>query len=150
MKKPSILFVCLGNICRSPVAEGVFREYHSELFSEIDSAGTASYHVGEAPHPSMTRVANRNGVNIASLRARQVNAEDFKRFDFIVAMDGSNCHELERMQKSLDGSTATLFLYRDSSDVPDPYYGGPEGFQNVFDIVRSESKNLVERLGLGS
>ena len=146
-----ILFVCMGNICRSPTAEGVFRAHarrHAPgLDIEIDSAGTHAYHVGEPPDPRTIDAAARRGINLASLRARQVNADDFERFDLIVAMDRLNHatlldrsppehHERIRTLLEFAGKTAP-------ADVPDPYYGGAKGFDDVLDLVESAVEGLL-------
>jgi len=139
----SVLFVCMGNICRSPSAEGVFRAHVSQadLYVEIhiDSAGTHAYHVGEPPDSRATSAARNRGIDISSQRARAVEAGDFHRFDYILAMDDSNLEILERMRP--EDSRAELKLLVDyCSDpdidhVPDPYYGGKDGFEQVLDLL---------------
>jgi protein-tyrosine phosphatase len=146
-----VLFVCMGNICRSPTAEGVFREHvrrHGPgLDIEIDSAGTHDYHVGEPPDPRTVKAAARRGIDLTSLRARQVQDEDFERFDLILAMDRLNHatlldrsapehHVRIRMLLEFAGETATV-------DVPDPYYGGAKGFDDVLDLVQSAADGLL-------
>ena len=146
-----ILFVCMGNICRSPTAEGVFRAHarrHAPgLDLEIDSAGTHAYHVGEPPDPRTISAAARRGIDLAGLRARQVSDDDFERFDLIVAMDRLNHATLldrsppehrERIRTLLEfaGKTAP-------ADVPDPYYGGAKGFDDVLDLVESAVEGLL-------
>ncbi|MGE0160476.1 MAG: low molecular weight protein-tyrosine-phosphatase [Gemmatimonadales bacterium] len=149
-----VLFVCLGNICRSPLAEGVFlhlaREAGVEDRFEVDSAGTGDWHVGERPDPRATAVASKYGVELPSI-ARQVTRADFDRFDHIVAMDRDNLRELERMAKR--GSRAKVQLLRvddpergDEHDVPDPYYGGPSGFDAVYRMVHRSAEALLDRL----
>ena len=149
MKK--ILFVCLGNICRSPMAEGAFLrllEKKANTDVIVDSAGTGAYHVGEPADKRMRGVAEERGVILPSL-ARQVADEDFYSFDLIVAMDQNNMIDLKRRYPS-DG-TARLILFRDYDeegrglDVPDPYYGGIEGFNEVFDICTRTSETLYEK-----
>jgi protein-tyrosine phosphatase len=149
-----ILFVCMGNICRSPTAEGVFRAHvrrHAPgLDIEIDSAGTHAYHVGEPPDPRTIAAATRRGIDLTGLRARQVHDEDFERFDLILAMDRLNHVTLldrsppehhERIRKLLEfaGKTAPV-------DVPDPYYGGAKGFDDVLDLVESAAKGLLAEI----
>jgi len=148
----SVLFVCLGNICRSPLAEGVFRhlveeERLSDQF-DIDSAGTGAWHVGELPDGRAAMVAERHGISLDS-RARQVEAEDLDRFDHILAMDRSNLHELQKMV-DLSGAEVELHLLReydpeqDGDEVPDPYYGGAGGFEHVYAMVRRSCEALLE------
>ena len=149
-----VLFVCLGNICRSPLAEGVFRSLVDEagLGSqfEIDSAGTGSWHVGERPDARAAMVARDHGVELDS-RARQVTEDDLGAFDYVVAMDRDNLRTLERMAAS-SGADAQIQLLRvydpdpDGDEVPDPYYGGVSGFENVYQIVRRSCEGLLAHL----
>ena len=134
----SVLFVCLGNICRSPLAEAAFRTEAERLGLEvhIDSAGTGDWHVGEPPDRRAIAAAQRNGVDISHLRARQVRPEDFDRFDHIVALDRQNLRDLQRMQPS--GSKAQLSLLldnvegREGQPVADPYYGHDAHFDTAW------------------
>lgn len=150
--RPSILFVCLGNICRSPLAEGVFRAEaeRAGLDVEIDSAGTGDWHLGHAPDARAQAVAHRNGLDISHLRARLVTPEDFGRFDYLVAMDSSNLANLEAMRP--DGARAQVVRLMDFapqegvSDVPDPYQGGPEGFEETHRLVAAGVRGLIEHL----
>lgn len=149
-----VLFVCLGNICRSPTAEGVLRSLAARDFPglplEIDSAGTADYHVGEPPDRRSIAAARRRGYDLASLRARQVRRDDFNRFDWVLAMDGANLAELER--QSPDSASARLALFLDfapggdHTEVPDPYYGGIEDFERVLDLCETAARGLLARL----
>ena len=150
--RTSVLFVCLGNICRSPLAEGVFQhlvqqEGLEDRF-EIDSAGTGAWHVGEPPDGRASMIARDHGISLDS-RARQVEAEDFERFDLILAMDRSNLHELQRMV-DLSGADVKVHLLReydpegDGDEVPDPYYGGSGGFEHVYKMVRRSCEALLE------
>lgn len=149
----SVLFVCLGNICRSPLAEGVFRHLVRERGLEerfrIDSAGTGAWHVGEPPDRRSAEVAARNGVSLDGQRARQVRPDDFDDFDVVVAMDRDNLRTLERMRS---GSRARLLLLRDhdpepgDGEVPDPYYGGPGGFDAVYEMVRRSAEAMLDDL----
>lgn len=152
--RTKILFVCLGNICRSPLAEGVFRQRVDEAGLsddfEIDSAGTGSWHVGEPPDSRATMVAKEHGVDLDS-RARQVTPEDLERFDHVIAMDRDNLRSLEQMAASSGGSAEIQLLRdydpdRDGADVPDPYYGGVSGFENVYDIVSRSCEGLLAKL----
>ena len=155
----SVLFVCLGNICRSPLAEGVFTSVAESrgLGSrfEADSAGTGAYHVGEPPDARATAVAARHGVDLPSV-ARQVTRRDFEHFDLVVAMDRSNRRSLERLRgpRPRPGA-ARIVLMRDhdpdpdSPDVPDPYYGSADGFERVYRIVQRCCEGLLDELAAG-
>ena len=151
-----VLFVCLGNICRSPAAEGAFKhlvkEHKLQSRFRIDSCGTANYHTGELPHSTTRAVARRHGIHLDS-RARQFHTKDFNNFDYILAMDRSN-YQILQGQTSSDKERANLYLFRsfdpdlqageEIPDVPDPYYGGLDGFEEVQTIVWRTSKSLLE------
>jgi len=149
-----VLFVCLGNICRSPTAEGVLRAIAAREFPalklEIDSAGTADYHVGEPPDRRTIAAARRRGYDLSGLRARQVLPEDFQRFDFVLAMDRANLAELE--SRRMEGATAEVALFmgfapgNEYDEVPDPYYGGVEDFERVLDLCEDASRGLLGRM----
>lgn len=152
-----ILFVCLGNICRSPTAEGVMvglvKRAGLEDEIELDSAGTGGWHVGEAPDPRARAAARSRGVALESV-ARQVTPEDFERFDLIVAMDGSNASDLERIAPD-ERSREKIHLLREFDpasagerdlDVPDPYYEGANGFEIVLDQVETACEGLLARV----
>jgi protein-tyrosine phosphatase len=149
-----ILFVCMGNICRSPTAEAVFREHvrrHApELQVEIDSAGTHDYHVGEAPDPRAIKAAARRGLDLSGLRARQVEDADFERFDLILAMDRLNhVTLLERSPPERHPRIRLLLEFAadpQGLDVPDPYYGGAKGFDEVLDLVEEAAAGLLAEL----
>jgi len=150
-----ILFVCLGNICRSPTAEGVLRVLAAreapELALEVDSAGTAGYHVGEAPDPRTRKAAARRGYDLNALRARIVEPADFERFDLILAMDRENLKALRRRAPAVAHERVRLFmefaaLAGAPEEVPDPYYGGPNGFEEVLDLVESAARGLIAHL----
>lgn len=149
-----VLFVCLGNICRSPTAEVVFRVVASreapDIVLEIDSAGTAGYHVGELPDRRTRQAAARRGYDLSALRARVVEPRDFEHFDLILAMDRENLRSLERRAPPHTRDRLRLFLefapQTGISDVPDPYYGGPNGFEDVLDLIEAASRGLVEHL----
>ena len=146
-----VLFVCMGNICRSPTAEGVFREFvrrHApELELEIDSAGTHDYHVGEPPDPRALKAASTRGLDISGLRARQVEDADFERFDLIVAMDRLNYETLrDRSAPAFHPRIRLLLEFADDTgreEVPDPYYGGAKGFEEVLDLLEDASAGLL-------
>lgn len=152
---PSVLFICLGNICRSPLAEGVFRKLAARegIAVEIDSAGTGDWHLGHPPDARAQAVAVRNGVDIAHLRARQVEPEDFRRFTHIVAMDASNLANLEALRPPEGNATlARLMDYAAEEgvvDVPDPYYGGPEGFNETYRLVEAGARGLLRHIREG-
>lgn len=148
-----ILFVCLGNICRSPTAEGVLRQRVRAAGLEerirIDSAGTGDWHVGKAPDARTCRVARRRGYDLDALRARQVCREDFSRFDLILAMDRSNLRDLQVLRPQ--GAVAELDLYLrryalEEDEVPDPYYGGEEGFERVLDLLERAGDELLAEI----
>ena len=152
MKPIKVLFVCMGNICRSPTAEGVFNKVIKNKNAEhrflVDSAGTHAYHIGEQPDPRSQQTARRRGVDLSKIRARKVSKLDFELFDHILAMDTNN------LQLLLDASPIefhhkiTLFLdyasEHDERDVPDPYYSSSNGFEHVFDLIEDASKGFYE------
>lgn len=157
--KARILFVCHGNICRSPLAEGVFRRVVQEAgeseFFEIDSAGTSGYHEGEAPDPRTCVEAATRGI-ILEHSARRIQPRDFERFDYVIAMDGENLVVLNKMQAS-PGAGAAVRLLRSydaeapaGAEVPDPYYGGDRGFADVHDMVERACRGLHAALRNGS
>ena len=149
----SILFVCLGNICRSPLTEGVFRAVLAErgldAYFAIDSAGTGGWHAGSAPDPRSIAVAAHHGIDITGQQARKVTLADFERFDLILGMDRSNVDDLRRLAPQGSPARIELFLGHASGakkDVPDPYYGGEDGFMNVYRMIREASEALADRL----
>lgn len=153
-----ILFVCLGNICRSPTAEIVFREIVAreapDLTVEVDSAGTAAYHVGSLPDARTRHAALRRGYDMSALRARVVEPSDFTRFDLILAMDRQNLEALQRHAPAAAHGRIRLFLEfapdADVMEVPDPYYGGANGFEEVLDLVEAAARGLLQHLRGGS
>ena len=149
----SVLFVCMGNICRSPTAEGVFRRLVAEAGLvdkiEVDSAGTHAYHVGEPPDRRSQAAAASRGYDLSPLRARRVDATDFERFDLILAMDGDNLERLEASAGPDRRARLGLFLEYGSAgagEVPDPYYGGASGFERVLDLIEDASRGLLQSL----
>lgn len=148
-----ILFVCLGNICRSPTAEGVFRDRVRAAGLEerihIDSAGTGDWHVGKAPDIRTRRAARLRGYDLEALRARQVCREDFARFDLILAMDRSNLRDLQAIRPQGTAAGLDLYLHRyalEEDEVPDPYYGGEEGFERVLDLLERAGDELLAEI----
>jgi len=143
----------MGNICRSPTAEGVFRHYVAKAGVadriEVDSAGTHAYHVGESPDRRASAAAERRGVSLADISARRVSDADFETFDYIIAMDEDNQMRLLDQSPDEHRSKVQLFLsFADvgESEVPDPYYGGGAGFERVLDLVEEASRGLLETL----
>ena len=151
-EKPAVLFVCLGNICRSPLAEAAFRRELKAigLEAEADSAGTGDWHLGEAPDRRAQAVARRNGVDISGYRARLVTAEDFRRFSYIVALDRNNLAVLKAMKPA--DATAELSLLldhvegREGQAVADPYYGEEDGFDVTWADVTAGARALARRI----
>ena len=154
MPAPRLLFVCLGNICRSPAAEGVMRRLAAErgVALALDSAGTGAWHVGNPPDPRMRAAAAARGYPIDDLRARQAVAEDFARFDHVLAMDRQNLADLKRLAPATGGAALSLMLSHGKSgagDVPDPYYGGDAGFDHVLDLLEDACAGLLEVVAKG-
>jgi protein-tyrosine phosphatase len=153
--RPAVLFVCLGNICRSPLAEAAFRAEAAQaaLDVEIDSAGTGHWHAGKPPDQRAQAVALRNGVDISGYRARQVVPEDFHRFTHIVALDADNLAHLQRMRPPRATASVSLLLDhvpgRKGEAVADPYYGEDEGFDATWADVTSGARALAQRLAEG-
>jgi protein-tyrosine phosphatase len=153
-RRTTVLFVCLGNICRSPLAEGVFthlvREAGLADRFTVDSAGTGAWHVGEPPDARASMVASQHGVELLS-RARQITGRDLERFDWVIAMDRENLRNIERMAETIDARARIHLLRefdrdRDSDEVPDPYYGDVRSFETVYGIVHRSCEALLERL----
>ena len=148
-----ILMVCLGNICRSPMAEGVLRHLAHERGIEVetDSAGTGDYHVGEAPDRRAQAAMRRNGIDISDLRARQFVATDFDRFDVLLAMDADNLRNMHRLAPSPAHAAKAVLIMDHAADhplreVPDPYYGGDEDFDDVHDMLMEACTNLLDHV----
>lgn len=149
-----ILFVCMGNICRSPTAEAVTSKFilNSRLESiiKVDSAGTHGYHIGEPPDPRSREAALKRGIDLSGLRARKVVPEDFERFDLLLAMDHVNLALLKRSARPEHHAKLGLFMSYasrfDTDDVPDPYYGGEQGFELVLDMAEDAARGLIEAL----
>jgi len=144
----AVLFVCLGNICRSPLAEGIFQSLVnqaglSDQFT-IDSAGTGNWHIGDPPDPRSIEIARRNGLDISHQHARQVEPADFKRFDIICAMDASNLSTLKARAPTGTSTNLRLFLNSPGQDVPDPYFGGEDGFAQVYRMLENGALTLLK------
>lgn len=149
-----VLFVCMGNICRSPTAQGVFEALlkneglHTHI--DVDSAGTHAYHVGEPPDPRAIRAAARRGIDISAQSARTVTSADFEEFDYVLAMDRNNHALLLAICPQSHQSKLTLLLeyapHLGLSEVPDPYYGGSNGFEQVLDLVEAASQGLLTHI----
>ncbi|MCW8936107.1 MAG: low molecular weight phosphotyrosine protein phosphatase [Gammaproteobacteria bacterium] len=146
----NVLFVCMGNICRSPTAEGYFRHIVEEAGLtdkiKIDSAGTHAYHIGSAPDHRAQAAAINRGIDLSSLRGRKVQSSDFKNFDYVLGMDNSNHSDL---QEVAGGNAENLFMFLEfaknfsETEVPDPYYGGDQGFEHVLDLIEDASIGLL-------
>lgn len=150
----NVLFVCLGNICRSPTAHGVFQRVVRDAGLEeqicIDSAGTGDWHIGHGPDRRALVSARQRGYDLSELVARQVTTEDFDRFHYVLAMDSQNLGNLERMKPSNYRGHLGLFLefalHHNVEEVPDPYYGGDRGFEEVLDMVEDASRGLLAHI----
>lgn len=149
-----VIFVCMGNICRSPTAEAVFRHYVEEAglaeHIQIDSAGTHDYHIGDPPDLRTQRAAQQRGYDMKALRGRQVEAGDFRRFDYVLAMDQANLAMLRRITPPDSDTQARLFLeyarHHFEREVPDPYYGGADGFERVLDMAEDAAQGLLQEI----
>jgi protein-tyrosine phosphatase len=149
-----ILFCCMGNICRSPTAEGMFRRVLAarapQLQIEIDSAGTHDYHVGAPPDRRSIAAAKRRGIDLSALRARMVSTEDFAHYDLILAMDEENVRELKRRAPPVHHERIRLVMefapQAPSRWVPDPYYGGEQGFEEVLDLLEEAANGLLQEM----
>ncbi|HPY40545.1 MAG TPA: low molecular weight protein-tyrosine-phosphatase [Thiolinea sp.] len=154
MKQVSVLFVCMGNICRSPTAQGVFERLvqRSGLGAaiQVDSAGTHAYHIGNQPDKRSQQAALGRGIDISKQRARQIHDDDFTNFDYVLAMDLHNLQALQRLTQARQAKNLKLLMEFASRwqerEVPDPYYGGPQGFERVLDMIEDASEGLLEHL----
>ena len=150
---PAILFVCLGNICRSPLAEGVFRTVAQERFLDsgmtIDSAGTGGWHAGSPPDPRSVAIARSYGIDISGQKARRISRQDFENFDLILGMDLSNVADLRAAAPTPRADRIHLFhefATGRALEVPDPYCGGADGFDGVYRMIRDAAESLADRL----
>ena len=154
MEKIGVIFICMGNICRSPTAEAVFRHQVEQAgLAEqilIDSAGTHDYHIGDPPDARTQRAAKLRGYDMSQLRGRQVVAGDFYRFDYVLAMDEANLDILKRLRPRDAQSHLGLFLEfaerQTEREVPDPYFGGADGFERVLDMVEDAAAGLLKHI----
>ncbi|WP_422348237.1 low molecular weight protein-tyrosine-phosphatase [Flagellimonas sp.] len=148
--KTKVLMVCLGNICRSPLAEGVLRSKIDEGAIFVDSAGTAGYHVGNAPDKRSIAVALKHGIDISHQKCRKFSANDFQEFDVIYVMDLSNFSNVLRLANSREDEKKVKLLLDEVdlgfNEVPDPYYGGPDGFENVYQMVDMACEVIAQKL----
>src|SRR5699024_8492594 len=145
------LMVCLGNICRSPMAEGILRAKVDPDKIEVDSAGTSNYHINQQPDARMMATAKQHGIDISMLRGRQFTVDDFDNFDYIFVMDKSNYSDVLALARSeADRAKVDLILNQihpgKNQDVPDPYYGGDAGFENVFNLLDESTNRFIEKL----
>lgn len=145
------LMVCLGNICRSPLAEGILAEKVKDMDIFVDSAGTAAYHIDEAPDHRSIKIARKYGVNISKLRGRQFSSDDFENFDKIYVMDQSNYDNVVSLAINDDDKQKVDFILNESSpnqdlEVPDPYYGGDQGFENVYNMLDEATEVIVTKI----
>ncbi len=150
--KVRVLFVCLGNICRSPTAEGIFRKLVEEAgltdYIEVDSAGTHAYHIGEPPDPRAVQAASRRGVDLSWMRGRQATRDDLRQFDYVLAMDRDNLGTLQDMADDVTEHIRLLLQFAQAGvyedEVPDPYFGGPTGFERVLDMIEAAAQGLLQ------
>lgn len=146
--------VCLGNICRSPLAEGILAHKVDNLNIEVDSAGTAAYHVDEAPDHRSIKIARKYGINISGLRGRQFKTADFDDFDRIYVMDESNYNNVMRLARNSEDEAKVDYILNESDpgqnlEVPDPYYGGEMGFENVYKMLDEATDQIVKKIENG-
>jgi len=143
MAKGNVLMVCLGNICRSPLAHGIFEQLSKEFSITVDSAGTASYHIGSSPDPRSIKTAMKHGIDISNQRARQFTKTDFDAFDHIFVMDRQNLKDVLKLSQSeVERNKVKLLLTNE--EVEDPYYGGDQGFEIVFNKIEKASKEILD------
>ncbi|MEN8205090.1 MAG: low molecular weight protein-tyrosine-phosphatase [Pseudomonadota bacterium] len=150
----SVLFVCMGNICRSPTAQGVFERLVADNdladLIQIDSAGTHAYHIGESPDERASAAALKRGVDLSSQQARRVGPDDFHEFDYVIAMDSSNFGDLASSCPPEHEAKLRLFMEfaadQETNEVPDPYYGGTTGFERVLDLIEEASAGLLAEI----
>ena len=139
--------VCLGNICRSPLAQGILKK---KVFKSviIDSAGTAGYHIGKNPDQRSIDIGNKNGVDISNFKARQFSKEDFKNFDHIYVMDNSNYKDVIDLAESIEDEKKVNLILSSNQEVPDPYYNGEKGFEHCYRLLDNACENIAKELNL--
>ena len=140
----NVLMVCLGNICRSPLAHGIFQDLVADRSIKVDSAGTANYHTGAAPDPRCIEIAAKHRIDIGHQKARQFVVEDFDQFDYIYVMDYSNQQNVLHLARN-DQDRAKVYLILGDAEVEDPYYGGKEGFDVVFNKIQEACQQILEQ-----
>jgi len=147
METTKILMVCLGNICRSPLAQGILKK---KVFKSviIDSAGTAGYHIGKNPDQRSIDIGNKNGVDISNFKARQFSKEDFKNFDHIYVMDNSNYKDVIDLAESIEDEKKVNLILSSNQEVPDPYYNGEKGFEHCYRLLDNACENIAKELNL--
>lgn len=146
-----VLMICLGNICRSPLAEGILKSKVNLNEVTIDSAGTAAYHVGNLPDPRSIAVAKKHGIDIITQRARKFTVKDFDSFDFIYAMDQNNFDDILKLSRNKEDKKKVLLILNEvrpfqNNSVPDPYYGGDDGFENVYQMLNKACAEIASKL----
>ncbi len=147
----AVLALCLGNICRSPIAEGLLRHHAAArgLALTVDSAGTSGHHEGEPPDPRSAEVMRRHGHDISAQRARPLRAEDLERFDLILAMDARNLRDARLLAPTAEARGRVRLLLDEGAEVPDPYYGGEEGFERVYALIDAAAAEWARRWAAG-
>lgn len=140
----NVLMVCLGNICRSPLAQGIFQDLITDQNIKVDSAGTANYHTGASPDPRSIEIAAKNGIDISQQQARKFVVEDFDQFDYIYVMDHSNLQNVLRLARSDQDRAKVRLLFGDAA-IEDPYYGGKDGFSIVFDKIQKACQQILDQ-----
>lgn len=140
----NVLMVCLGNICRSPLAQGIFQDLITDQNIKVDSAGTANYHTSASPDPRSIEIAAKNGIDISHQQARQFVVEDFDQFDYIYVMDHSNLQNVLRLARSDQDRAKVRLLFGDAA-IEDPYYGGKDGFSIVFDKIQKACQQILDQ-----
>ena len=140
----NVLMVCLGNICRSPLAHGIFQDLAADHNIKVDSAGTANYHTGAAPDPRSIEIAAKKGIDISPQQARQFVVEDFDQFDYIYVMDKSNLQNVLQLART-EGDRAKVSLLLGNAEVEDPYYGGTDGFAIVYDKIHIACQHILDQ-----
>lgn len=149
-----ILMVCLGNICRSPLAEGLLSHKSKGTSIDVDSAGTAGYHIGEAPDARMIQTGRKHGINLSSLRGRQFSVDDFDHFDRIYVMDRSNRENVLALARNKSDRSKVEMILNElepgkDQEVPDPYHGGDEGFEEVYRLLDGATDKIIQKLQHG-